>query len=95
MTKQKERIMEPIKFKEQNTVFNKPSSMTDEECGSLPCFVDRNERYPQIISCWKLSEEEMIEIQKTGIVWVSVYANGLPPMAIMTEKPLREIVIDD
>lgn len=87
--------MKPIEFEEQNFEFKKPKSMTDKECGSLPCFIDKNEKHPQVISCWKLSEEELKEIQKTGIVWMSVFAFPVPPVWIGAEKPLQEIVIDE
>ena len=73
--------MEQIEFKEQNSVLLKPDDMTDEQCGSLPCHRDGN----QIISKWKLSEEDKKQILENGVIWVSVLGRETqPPIALWT-----------
>jgi hypothetical protein len=73
--------MLPTTFKEQNFTFNKPSSMTDEECGDLDVWKGKDSiGYPVIISCWKLSLEDLNRINETGCVWLSITGNGMPPV---------------
>lgn len=75
--------MKAKEFPEQNMVFTKPQSMTDEECGSLPAY--RGEG--QIISCWEVTPEDLERIKETGVIWLSVSGAGQPPVYIGTEYP--------
>ena len=81
--------MKTIEFEEQNHTFHKPKEMTDEECVSLPCCVLEHP-YPQTISCWELTKEEIEQIVKTGKLWVSVFSVPPPPIAILTETPFTK-----
>ena len=68
--------MKPIKFKEQNIVFTKPESMTDEECRSLPAY-----KYESgIISCWEMTFRERLKALITGVVWFNVVSSCQPPI---------------
>lgn len=78
--------MIPIEFKESNKKFLKPDSMTDKECGSL--FVHQNETH--IISCWKLSFKERIQILFTGIIWLWVCGSKQPPISLDCKSPFEE-----
>jgi len=62
--------MKTVKFKEANKNLMKPSSMTDEECGSLWVFTDEK----QCISCWKMTWKERLKALFFGKVWLSVYS---------------------
>lgn len=78
--------MKPVEFKEQNKNLLKPSSMTDEECGSLPVFSDGE----LCVSCWSLSIKERIKMLFTGVLWLGVYSGkSQPPVWITADKPLR------
>ena len=75
--------MNPIKFKEANGTLQKPESMTDEECQSLPVFRDGK----QCISCWKLTWKEKLFILLYGRVWLSVFSgNTQPPVWLMGSR---------
>lgn len=78
--------MEAITFPQQNVTFTKPESMTDEECGSLPAY--RGEG--QIISCWKLSPEDLNKVQETGIIWLSIVGSQQPPVWVGPDSPFIE-----
>jgi len=79
--------MKPIEFKEQNKILGKPDSMTDEECGSLPVFSDRN----QCISCWELTDEEIEKIKETKCVWIGVMSGHTqPPIFLAVDTPFIE-----
>ena len=75
--------MEPIKFNGQNMTFTKPKNMSEEECGDLPVFSNGN----QIISCWKLSREEIEHVTNTGRIYLGVMGVAQPPVYLTTFEP--------
>lgn len=82
----------PVTFPESNFVFTKPASMTDEQCSDLPVWLGKDqEDFPVIISCWKLSKEDLEEIQKTGQIYLSIAGQGMPPVSLFTENPFINV----
>lgn len=85
--------MLPTSFPQQNFIFSKPKDMTDEQCMDLSVWkgettdFETGQDFPVIISCWKLSKEDLDEIQKTGVVWLSITGKGMPPVSMFTENP--------
>lgn len=88
--------MLPVTFPEQNTIYGKPEDMTDEQCVSLPAWkgdmlIDENgNTAPAIVSCWKLSKEDLEEINLTGQIWLCVTGTQLPPVSVFTENPFHK-----
>lgn len=78
--------MKPVEFSEQNIIFTKPESMTDEECGSMPAFKGQG----HIVCCWQLNAEEIEEVRKTGLIWVDIISNAQPPICLRTDTPFVE-----
>jgi hypothetical protein len=76
--------MKPIDFAGMNTDLMKPKEMTDEECGSLPCF--RNGL--QVISCWKMNLKERVRSLFAGKIWLSVYSGETQPPVALSTTPL-------
>ena len=77
----------PVEFPEQNGTLGKPANMTDEECSSLPVYRDGH----QCISCWRLTPEEMAEIQKTHCVFIGVLSGeSQPPIWVKAASPVKE-----
>ncbi len=76
-------MAQPVEFPEQNCVFGKPPSMTDEQCVALPA----HKSPEQIISCWELSDEEIEMLIKTKRVYLSVIGGVQPPVAIVVDPP--------
>lgn len=75
--------MKPIKFEESNKTLLKPSSMTDEECSSLPVFTDGR----QCISCWRLTWMERLSALLFGRVWLCVLSGHTqPPVWLACKK---------
>lgn len=85
--------MLPVDFPERNFVFTKPEGMTDEQCSDLPVWKgptahdEHGAIFPAIISCWKLSKEDLEAISEKGVIWVSVSGTGMPPISLFTEYP--------
>lgn len=82
--------MNPTNFKEQNFVFTKPEGWTDDQCGDLPVWKGNTPDGPIIISCWKLSPEELATIQATGVVWLHIIGGGMPPVYVGAESSFSE-----
>jgi hypothetical protein len=70
-----------INFEGANVIMRAPEGM--DNCEDLIAF--RNGQ--QVVSCWKLTEEEVGEIRETGCVWVSIWGNTMPPISV-SGKPL-------
>lgn len=78
--------MKPTDFNESNTVLNKPDGMTDEECGALPVFRDGK----QCISCWELSDDDLININQNRKVYLGILSGATqPPVYLTTESPFE------
>ena len=80
-------MADPVQFDGQNFDFKKPNSMTDDECGSLPCYVANGKHGPTVMSRWKLTPQELYEINKTGTVWVITFGIPPQPVCILGEYP--------
>lgn len=86
--------MEPIKFDGANVVYgaNQPEYIL------LPAKKRPN---GEVITCWKLSPEELKQIQETGVVWCAVltFNEPLQPILLATEildtTPLGDETIRD
>lgn len=81
--------MVPADFAESNGVLSRPPDMTDEECDPL-CVLHSNlpDQTPVVVSCWKVTKEELEEIQRTGRVWLIVVGHTMPPVILSGIKPL-------
>jgi len=84
--------MYPINFKQAYEV---PLGAGDNpNTGDLPFVVARDPRTPgpvMLVSCWKLTEEELAEVKATGCIYVAVMANPeyrtQPPIAVHGKSP--------
>ena len=80
--------MIPTSFNESNNYYDKPKDMTEEECGVLSTFNGKDSNgMPVIISCWKATQKELDEINKTARIWVYHFGHQLQPHAIMGTNP--------
>lgn len=78
-------------FDESNTVLGRPR----EECGSeveclSVCRTETVDGTPVVISCWKLTAEELAEINRTGRVWLLVVGETMPPVALNGLRPFAD-----
>lgn len=72
-----------VGFEGSNTVFRAPEGVSQEDCYDLPAFLNSvpGPMGHDVISCWRLSAEELAEVARTGVVWLQV-CGGQPPVAI-------------
>lgn len=77
--------MKPIKTADTNTTF------VAEGCGDLPAVKAHDENgVNYIISAWEISPEELKKLQETGIIYLSVIGQTLPPVFLTADNPVEE-----
>ena len=84
--------MQPYNFEEANRTLLKPRSMTDEQCGFLPVYVDDNETY--CLFCWKPTLKERLSILLFGRIWLWVMSGETQPPAAL-EAVRNDFVSED
>lgn len=89
--------MIPTSFEQENNILDKPVDMTYEECEPLNVYagelqvIGEDKPCDVIISCWKISAEELVEINKTGRVYLIIYSKNIhPPVAICGISPWKK-----
>jgi len=83
--------MEASGFHESNHVLGPPEGATEEQVHSLACFVGVDEGdYNVVVSCWRPTQEEINEIQRTGRIWLTVMGNSMPPVRMQAFKPFKK-----
>lgn len=80
--------MIPASFKESSDSLGPPDGMSEEDVGSLSIarIVDSDGNI-SVVSCWKLTPEELREVFNTGRVWLLVRGLTMPPVAVVAESP--------
>lgn len=84
----------PASFDESNGFLSKPPDMTNDQCESLSVWrgnteiEDAGAAMPTVVSCWKLTAEELVEVNRTGRVWLWVIGVTMPPVILTGHKPM-------
>ena len=80
--------MFPSGFAEENGVLGAPAGMTPDECEPLSVWRGANDLGAAVVvSCWKVTPEELREIEKTGRVWLVVLGQTMPPVVVLGTSP--------
>ncbi len=80
--------MIPSAFDEENAILDPPPGVPQEAIASISVYRgELDNGCPAMISCWKPTQEELAEIQRTGRVWVLVMGHTVPPIAITGISP--------
>lgn len=80
--------MFPSDFDESNHVLDKPGDMDREECDPLCVEIGTvrvgfgDTPLPVVQSCWKLSAEELEEVNRTGRIWLTIVGRTMPPVML-------------
>lgn len=88
--------MELSSFAESNAVLGKPDGYTDAQCEAASVFLGvRSDNIPIVVTCWKPTQAELDEIQRTGRVWCIVHGLTMPPVELSGFSPFAEAADDD
>jgi hypothetical protein len=78
-------------FPQSNDVIDKPPDMDRDDCEALNVFRGTDTEGQKVtISCWKVTAEELEEINKTGRVWVWHHGDWLQPHSCGGHNPFEE-----
>ena len=83
--------MVPSGFDQENGVLDPPIGMDATDCHALSVW--RGLTYgdtPVVISCWKVTAEELEEIRRTGRVWLYIMGTTMPPAYPTGFNPFEE-----
>lgn len=77
-------------FDQENAVLGAPLGMSADECEPLSVWRGELESgVPVVISCWKITAEELEEIKRTGRVWLMVMGTTMPPVYLKGVSPWK------
>lgn len=80
--------MIPTSFDEANDVLSAPDGISPNIVGPLNVLkTEILNGPPTVISCWKITQEEVGEIQRTGRIWLMVMGTTMPPVQLCGIKP--------
>lgn len=80
--------MQAIEFEGQTGNLCKPSSMTEEQCGSLPYRRGQYEGYNTFESVWRPTDEERKAVAEGADIMLTVVGDGHPPVSIQVWDPV-------
>lgn len=80
-------MAEACGFDESDAVLGPPPGMSAEECQALQILRISDGTHPIVVSCWKLTKDELDEINRTGRVWLMIWGETMPPAAVSGTKP--------
>lgn len=86
-------------FPEANDVL-KAAPGTEDHVNDLPIFRQsfqqlQEGQMPCVVSCAKLSPEELAEVNRTGVVYLQVLGHTHPPVALHSISPFAPAVAKD
>jgi hypothetical protein len=73
-------------FSEANFVLSAPPGM-EEDCDALQVLRMEIEGRPVVVSAWKVTADELAEINRTGRIWLILFGQTMPPACVCGEKP--------
>lgn len=80
--------MVPVAFAESNKVLSPPPGL-EEDCEALSVFSGTLGGDPCLIACFKLTEAEFEEVNRTKRVWVGIRGSTLPPVFLTGCSPFE------
>lgn len=76
--------IDPIPFSQSNRCL-KPPEGAEARCSELDIYVHPDS--PEMLSKWKLSQDEIDNINRTGVIWLWVMGTRHPPVVLTTKDP--------
>jgi hypothetical protein len=84
-------LAEPTDFPESNlTLVGTPEDKAAGTVIDLPTHRYRDlDGNQHVISCWKLTVDEIAEILRTGVIWFHAWGHTHPPISIQGTCPFK------
>lgn len=78
-------------FDEANCILSAPEGMTIDECEAINVWRGRNsEGTPVVISCWKVTKEDLEILLRTGRLYLVCAGDTMPPVILQSKHPWSE-----
>jgi hypothetical protein len=81
-------MAEPFEFSGCNQIFRGDGDTVQD----LHVFANRNRRV--VVSAWRLSDRELDEIIRTGVVMVAIVGRFVPPFLVGSNQEVRRFAAD-
>lgn len=79
-------------FNEDNIVLHPPEGVSSDEVQALSAFRGINSKgVPVIVSCWKVTDEELQSIIEHRKVWLVIAGNTMPPASVEGISPFIQV----
>jgi hypothetical protein len=84
--------MTPVEFPEQTVVIAKDQP----QYLPLPAHVYAGDQDRRVTFCWKLTPDELVELNRTGLLWhtVMTFGDPLQPQMLSVDKPVMRSIQD-
>jgi hypothetical protein len=91
-------MAEAASFDQENTIFNPPEGVSNKDCNSISAYrgdinyedEDGNPMSAEcVITCWRLTKEELEEVNRTGRIWLYIHGTGMPPVSVSGSNPFE------
>lgn len=80
--------MEAAAFDGENTVLHPAPGSDLDRVQPLSVQLGRTaDGLPAVLSCWRLTREELDEVNRTGRVWLLVMGRSMPPASVEGVRP--------
>lgn len=77
-------------FDEANGDLGPPPGLTEDQVHSLRVFKGHDQNgFFHVVSCWRVTPEEIEKIKETGRVWM-ISLGGMAPVRLTADKPEME-----
>jgi len=73
-------------FDESEAVLGRPNDVRADDCDPLCISRRLIQGFAAVISSWKLTQEELDEVNRTGRIWVGVMGITMPPIMVGGNK---------
>ncbi len=82
--------MYPTAFEGSNAVLDAPEGCPVPVGPINVCRAVNEDGIPTVITCWKLTQEDLDEIIRTKRVWLGAMGLSMPPVWLSGERPKLE-----
>lgn len=84
--------MQPISFEESNCNYENHHGFTLNGINIVSAFKgESKDGIPIVVTCWKMTEEELEEFQRTGKIWILSLGTELPLQQPLANKPIERL----
>ncbi len=82
-------MAEACSFDESNLVLSAPEGL-ESRVSALSVYKGLDSGFSTVVSCWKFTQQELDNINKTGRVFIGVMGETMPPIWVDGNHPFKQ-----